>query len=198
MVLTAEQKKENKRLTNKRYREKNKEKLNEINRLKAKFYREKNKEKIKEYRDKYQKNNKEKLKKKRETDEGRKNTRKASWKHHGLIWESEDEYNDIYNRYLNSLRCEKCSCEYTENNKKCMDHDHNTGKFRNVLCIACNVVTDVKISKNNRTGVVNISYNKKQKKWIYAKIKNNKKITKYFKYFIQAVIFKREYEESQI
>ena len=129
------------------------------------------------------------------TPEGRKTARKANWKRRGLIWESVDELNDIYNRYLNSLRCEKCSGEYTKNNKKCMDHDHITGKFRNILCIACNVVTDVKLPKN-KCGINNINYCNGRKKWRYRRQIKNKIISRTFKFFIQAVIFKREYEES--
>ena len=45
--------------------------------------------------------------------------------------------------YINTTNCEECNIELIEgrygNNKKCLDHCHKTGEFRNVLCQTCNV-----------------------------------------------------------
>ena len=155
-------------------------------RIANKKYRDNNREKIAEYNKKYQKENP-------------KSYRIANWKRMGLIWDSQEEIDGIYNRWLNSERCEKKGCEYTETNWKCMDHEHKNGKygkFRNVLCHICNSNTDIQIGKNNSSGVLNISWSNTKKRWIYKKTINGKTYRKSFKYFIQAVIYKREFEED--
>ena len=107
----------------KQYREKNKERIKEN----SKEYREKNKERIREYRE----NNKE---------QGKKSNRINTWKQTGV---KSDDFNSLYDYYLNCKNCEECSVELVEgrygNNRKCLDHDHITGEFRNVLCHTCNI-----------------------------------------------------------
>ena len=165
MPLTEAQK-EKKKEYNKQYREANKEKLKEqkkeykeANKNKiaecqkkwylenkeqikqqTKEYRENNKEKIKEYRE----NNKEKIKEQtkeyKQTETGIKCQRISKWKQYGVI---SDDYNKLYNIYINTTNCEECNIELVEGmygkNKKCLDHDHTTGQFRNVLCNTCNI-----------------------------------------------------------
>jgi len=137
----------------KQYRKDNKEK---IKIQKAEYY-QKNKEKIKEYQKEYMKeynkeyylNNKEKfkqyqednkeyIKEYRKTDKGLKINRLSSWRSRGLI--SED-YDKIYERYILTKECDNCGIVLDEDNntKKCMDHCHITGEFRNILCNLCNV-----------------------------------------------------------
>ena len=65
----------------------------------------------------------------------------SHWKHRGLIC---DDYDKLYEAYLQSPNCEECGCEYSEHGNgvgrfKCMDHCHTTGLFRNFLCCTCNV-----------------------------------------------------------
>ena len=133
MVYTKEEKKEYNRLyslKNKEkmrlYKLKNKEKINARDRL----YNQKNKEKIIEYKKLY-----------RQTPNGKKTKTISDWKSRGLI---SDDYEAIYERYSNSTNCENCDCEYSIRGDgvgrwRCMDHDHITGLFRNVLCNTCNV-----------------------------------------------------------
>jgi|DEB0MinimDraft_6_1074348.scaffolds.fasta_scaffold01334_10 seryl-tRNA(Sec) selenium transferase len=127
----------------KQYREKNKEKQKEYN----KEYYQNNKEKINEQKREYQKEYKEKNKERIQerdktywkTEAGKKASRINAWKRIGV---KSDDYNSLYEYYLNCKNCEECNVELVEgrygNNKKCLDHDHNTGQFRNVLCISCN------------------------------------------------------------
>ena len=125
----------------KEYRAKNKEKIKEY----QKEWREKNKEYDKEWREK----NKEKIKEKRKeynkeyvkTPNGKKKITICSWKEIGLI--SED-YDSLYQKYIESKNCEECGCEYGKYKDgsgkwRCMDHCHITGVFRNFLCNRCNI-----------------------------------------------------------
>ena len=37
------------------------------------------------------------------------------------------------------LKCSRCECEFTEENKKVKHHDHITGNFISTLCNSCNL-----------------------------------------------------------
>ena len=136
MPITKEQKKEN----DKKYKENNKVKIAEQN----KEYYEKNKEKIAKRKKEYRENNKDEiLEKHREYDQteaGKKCRRIANWKARNVIC---NDFESLYEYYLNVEFCEECNIELVEgsygSNKKCLDHDHETGLFRNVLCNTCNV-----------------------------------------------------------
>ena len=141
MVLTAEEKK----AYMKEYYQKNKEKLakkkreyyqknKEVIDNKAKEYDEKNKEAIAEYKKKYQKEY-------NQTPKGKKITTIKNWKSYGLIHEN---INELYNKYLDATNCEVCKYVFDETNWRCMDHDHDTGLFRQFLCNRCNVMDNWK------------------------------------------------------
>ena len=112
------------------------------NKEKKKQYYLDNKEKSKEYHQKYYEDNKKKYieykKKYNKTENGLKVNRLSCWRMRGLI--SED-YDKIYERYILTEECDNCGIELNEdfNTKKCMDHSHTTGEFRNILCNLCNV-----------------------------------------------------------
>ena len=58
------------------------------------------------------------------------------WKRYGLIY---DDYDELYEVYIKTMNCGHCNKEFTKSNHRCMDHDHKTGKFRNIVCKSCNV-----------------------------------------------------------
>ena len=121
MVLSEEEKKERRRISVKNYYQKNKEKINEY----SQEYRDNNKEKINEYR---------------QTQKGKRSRKISDWKRRGLF---SKDYNLLYENYLKSTNCEECGVEYGEYGDgtgtwKCMDHNHETGLFRNYLCNSCN------------------------------------------------------------
>ena len=125
MPLSDEQKKINKAISNKKYREENKELIA----AKSKIYNETNKEVNKKQKKLY-----------RESDQGRKNYMLSNWSRIGL----KGNYEKIYEYYLKTEHCQECECVFGKRGHgtgtfKCMDHHHATGLFRNVLCNACNI-----------------------------------------------------------
>ena len=141
MVLTEEEKKERQKEYNKKYRKNNKERKKQTQKL----YREKNKEKLIEKKKEYYKNNKEKYKEYRKTPSGKKSETISNWKTYGLI---DDDYEGLYDKYLNTTECEICKYVFDNTNWKCMDHCHTTGLFRQILCFKCNVHDNWKNKKN--------------------------------------------------
>ena len=44
----------------------------------------------------------------------------------------------INDRWEEALYCEVCGVSFGQGVKKHMDHDHDTGEFRYILCVSCN------------------------------------------------------------
>jgi len=139
MVLTEEEKKQKR----KEYREKNKEKRKEYlknNKEKitqqTKEYRENSKEKRKEYCERNKEKIAQQTKEYYQTPVGKKIIMISQWKSRGLI---HDNYEELYDRYLQATGCDVCKYVFDETNWRCMDHDHTTGLFRQFLCHRCNV-----------------------------------------------------------
>tara|TARA_R100000808_G_C2145021_1_gene152788 strand:- start:2210 stop:2614 length:405 start_codon:yes stop_codon:yes gene_type:complete len=121
----------------KQYREKNKEKIKQKN----KEYHQKNKDKIKEYQQKNKDKIKEYDKEYRQTPSGKKSKRISNWKRSGVMC---DDWDALYQKYINTHFCELCNCKLTEDTintstTRCLDHCHDSGLFRNVLCNNCNL-----------------------------------------------------------
>jgi len=110
-----------------------------------KEYREKNKERIKEYQKEYNEKNKEKIREYNkvynQSPTRKKSFRIGQWKRYGVI---HDDFDELYEKYINTEFCELCNCKLTEDKTstkttRCLDHCHETGEFRNVLCWDCNI-----------------------------------------------------------
>ena len=100
----------------------------------AREYYQENKEKIYDKTKQYQKEY-------RQTPEGIKSNRISNWKITGLIC---DDIDGLYEHYLKTTHCDECGVELTydkisTSTTKCMDHCHETGEFRNILCHSCNI-----------------------------------------------------------
>tara|TARA_R110002012_G_scaffold249621_2_gene427222 strand:- start:1290 stop:1718 length:429 start_codon:yes stop_codon:yes gene_type:complete len=88
---------------------------------------------------------------------------KYNWKKTNIIFN--DNFDEWYARYINSNECEKCNEPYKSLKDRCMDHDHNTGEPRNILCNSCNIKTDRITQKTNKLG---LQYIYKQKTSSYV------------------------------
>ena len=95
----------------------------------AKVYREENKEEMAA-----------KAKIRSQTAAGRKIVTLSSWRKRNVVC---DDWDALYETYLTTTHCELCRVELTTGKRckttRCIDHDHETGLFRNVLCHACNI-----------------------------------------------------------
>ena len=122
---------EKKKAYMKEYRLRNKDKIKEQKRE----YYERNKDKFKEYDKTYQEKNREKIKEYRQTENGKKLRTIGSWKYYGLI---HDDYDALYDKYINTDKCEVCNKVFENSFDRCLDHDHDTYEFRQILCRNCN------------------------------------------------------------
>ena len=141
---TKEEKLIAKRISNAKWYEKNKDKQQLKQSKYHKEYYKKNKEKkLRQVKEWYEKNKEIKIeynKKYKQTEKGKRKNRIHQWKFTGV---EHDDWDALYEHYINCKKCENCGIELTEGRKmtpttRCLDHDHETGKFRNVLCHSCN------------------------------------------------------------
>ena len=152
----------------------------------------KTKEERKAYGKKWRENNKERIREYNQSQKGKKSSKICNWKQRGLLCNSDEEYEQIYSRWLNSEKCEKKGCKYEEDNIKHMDHDHSTGLFRNILCHRCNSNDN----SSNTSGTPNVFYHKQSNAWFYQKMFKKKTHRKYFKKKEEAIAYKIAYESN--
>ena len=118
-----------------------------------------------------------------------------NWKRRGVI--SED-FDKLYENHININNCQLCKVEFNNiiyNNKRCLDHDHATGLYRQTICNDCNRNFDRKANINNKTGHKNITFVNKTQRYLYQKKINNKRIQRSFKTLQDAIDFKVNIEK---
>ena len=112
-----------------------------------------------------------------------KSTTKYNWNRLGVKFDLL-EFEIIYNKYINSEYCELCNKEFLNRRDRCMEHDHETGYFRNICCQKCNhLKADNATQKNNTSGYRGIN---KQKMadckqgfiWVFEAYSDRKRIVK--------------------
>ena len=105
-----------------------------------KKYHAEHKDRAKAYREEHKQKKDDYMKEYRKTDAYKKSYRITNWKKSGVKC---DDFNELYDKYNSTWNCEECNVELKEGNyknKKCLDHDHETGVFRNIICNRCNVI----------------------------------------------------------
>ena len=95
-----------------------------------------------------------------------KNTKINNWKFYGVTFDHKDEVNYVYDRYINTKKCDNCEKIFDNSIDKCLDHNHSTGKFRAILCRHCNQNYFRSKYKNNKTGYKNIRYSHDNKYYV--------------------------------
>ena len=59
----------------------------------------------------------------------------CKWKQLGLIYHNLEE---LYQTYINTTECGHCGKVFENTYDRCMDHCHETGLFRKIVCRRCN------------------------------------------------------------
>jgi hypothetical protein len=122
-----------------RYRERNKDDLEykeKMKKYKQKYRQSENgQQKTKEYREQWYSENKEAHSQYRKEGIGKKYNTICRWKTYGVI---HDDFDALYELYINTNECNICNKVFTDSYYRCLDHDHNTGLFRHILCRTCN------------------------------------------------------------
>lgn len=92
-------------------------------------YRQKNREKINKYYREYY----------REHETKRKTDMISKWRTRGVIESPQYTFDELYEAYRYCGYCEECGKQFPDTYDRCLDHDHETGLFRDILCRVCNV-----------------------------------------------------------
>ena len=76
----------------------------------------------------------------RKTEAGKKSYRIHDWKKRGVVYHDFDDLHDyVYNE---CSHCENCAHQFIDKDNKyrrCVDHCHETGEIRGIICHSCNV-----------------------------------------------------------
>jgi len=78
-----------------------------------------------------------------------KSKKKYEWRKRGMIF-TEKDFEYIYQQYIYCTNCDLCNKQFKSNLDRHLDHCHETGQIRNILCRSCNCKRkDNKLRKNN-------------------------------------------------
>ena len=133
-------------------------------------------------------------KKYRKTESGKKSIKICGWKQHGMI---SDDWDKTYTDFNNTTTCPECKVVFSTDKircreTKCLHHDHSIKDTHNIigiLCHACNL----KYKEKPGSSEPHITWDRERKKWRFSRTINKVKHSKRFDYFIQAVIYKKEF-----
>ncbi len=58
-----------------------------------------------------------------------------NWKRIGVIYH---DFDDLYEVYIKTMNCWHCNKEFVSTRDRQLDHNHETGSFRAIVCHKCN------------------------------------------------------------
>jgi hypothetical protein len=58
-----------------------------------------------------------------------------NWKNYGVIYHN---FDDLYEVYIKTMNCWHCNKEFVSTRDRCLDHNHDNGLFRAIICQSCN------------------------------------------------------------
>ena len=58
-----------------------------------------------------------------------------TWKQNGVI---HNDFDSLYEDYFQATHCSACKIKFKDTTDRCLDHNHDTGLFRQFLCRGCN------------------------------------------------------------
>tara|TARA_R110000772_G_scaffold13777_5_gene40382 strand:- start:236 stop:652 length:417 start_codon:yes stop_codon:yes gene_type:complete len=61
----------------------------------------------------------------------------SNWKKQGINILNREHGHEVYKKYMDTTNCELCDILLPE--KRDLDHDHETGEIRNIVCHKCNM-----------------------------------------------------------
>tara|TARA_R110000751_G_scaffold5894_1_gene26074 strand:+ start:87 stop:470 length:384 start_codon:yes stop_codon:yes gene_type:complete len=65
------------------------------------------------------------------------------WKSRGIIC----DYDAIYDIVISTFMCDYCGITFPESKDRCLDHDHDDGSVRGVVCRYCNHLMENKLNE---------------------------------------------------
>tara|TARA_R110000850_G_C9747948_1_gene445089 strand:- start:54 stop:503 length:450 start_codon:yes stop_codon:yes gene_type:complete len=64
---------------------------------------------------------------------------RCKWKKRGMIFRDDGHFEFVYYEYIRATKCELCNKLFPNSINRQLDHDHNTGDPRNIVCCKCNL-----------------------------------------------------------
>tara|TARA_R110002153_G_scaffold2977_1_gene14050 strand:+ start:40 stop:696 length:657 start_codon:yes stop_codon:yes gene_type:complete len=126
----------------------------------------------------------------------------SNWKYKGVLY---DDWDELYYTYIRTLNCSHCNKEFKNSLDRHLDHDHETGLLRAIVCRGCNIHDSyIKYPDGYDRKLYNENNKEKQKEYFREYNKQNKeKINKVKKIYYEdnkdkiAEIKKKYYEDNR-
>jgi len=93
---------------------------------------------------------------------------KYQWKKLGMKF-IEDEFKIWYEKYIYATNCNICNDKFKTVKDRNLDHDHDTGEIRDIICRSCNNKRYDKAQRSdNKTGFRNIFYDNSKNRYVFS------------------------------
>ena len=85
-----------------------------------------------------------------------KTDKRWDWEKLGMIFVDDYHFWYVYNEYIHATNCDLCDKLFTKSRDRQLDHDHETGEIRNIVCCRCNLIRKDNKPRKTNTGYDNI------------------------------------------